>query len=218
LLGKCAAGKQTCGANATWGACSITPAAADTCVLDNNDNCSGPPNEGCLCIEGVTTRPCGVCQDGTQTCSNGKTGQYGACSGGTTMQTYYLDNDNDQHAVNVSTTVCGPPPANYITGPIDDCYDQSKDVHPGQTSFFGVHRGDGSFDYDCNGVEEIKYITRDPDLCTACTTSGVCGCATYRSPPACGGTLKLQSCGILADSPGCYLASPVLGSSLQPCR
>lgn len=33
----------------------------------------------------------------------------------------------------------------------DDCYDSNSDANPGQTAFFGVHRGDGDFDYDCSG-------------------------------------------------------------------
>ena len=35
-----------------------------------------------------------------------------------------------------------------------DCYDGNKDAKPGQTSFFDKDRGDGFFDYDCNGVAE----------------------------------------------------------------
>ena len=173
--------------------------------------CDGATNEGCLCIEGVTTRPCGVCQDGTQTCSNGKTGQYGACSGGT-MKTYYLDDDSDGHAVNVSTTGCGPAPAKYITGPVDDCDDQSGDVFPGQTRFFALHRGDGSFDYDCNGFEEPEYKTGHNLLCASCTTGQVCICATFRSAPACGEPLDLSIC------TNCSLTPAVAGNPLQPCR
>ena len=40
----------------------------------------------------------------------------------------------------------------------DDCYDGNKDARPGQTSFFGKDRGDGSFDYDCNDVAEKAQI------------------------------------------------------------
>jgi hypothetical protein len=198
LVGKCAAGRQTCAA-ATWGACSIAPATADTCVLGNNDNCSGPANEGCLCIEGVTTRPCGVCQDGSQTCSSGKTGQYGACSGGTTMKTYYLDSDGDGHAVNVATTVCGAAPAKYITGPVDDCYDSNENAFPGQTNAFSVTRGDGSYDYNCNNVEEPTIKKGDAAGCAGCmtTTSGACECAapgTISSTPACGASFGVSVC------------------------
>jgi len=195
-VGKCAAGKQTCGANATWGACSIAPAAADTCVLGNNDNCSGPPNEGCLCIEGVTTKDCGVCQDGKQTCTNGKTAQYGACTGGSAMKTYYLDADGDGHAVNVSTTVCGPAPAHYITGPVDDCYDLNKDAFPGQTKYFTVQRGDGSFDYNCINGEEAFYKIGDQNGCAACAAD--CSCATL------GVISTAYACGVQFGTGSCY--------------
>jgi len=199
LVGPCAAGKQTCGADAMWGPCSIAPAASDTCVLGNNDNCSGPPNEGCLCIEGVTTRNCGVCQDGTQTCTNGKTGQYGACSGGSSMTTYYLDADGDGHAVNTPSTVCGPAPAHYIVGPVDDCYDANKDVFPGQTKFFTTQRGDGSFDYNCDGKSETSLKVGDVFGCSQCGGSQ-CGCVT----PGHATAADVVACGTNYGTTVCY--------------
>ena len=36
----------------------------------------------------------------------------------------------------------------------DDCYDENKEAHPGQSNFFAKDRGDGSFDYDCSGKAE----------------------------------------------------------------
>ncbi|HYQ00169.1 MAG TPA: hypothetical protein VER96_15945 [Polyangiaceae bacterium] len=195
LVGKCAAGKQTCGADATWGTCSIVPAASDTCQPSNNDNCSGPANEGCLCIEGVTTRPCGVCQDGIQTCTDGRNGQFGACIGGTNMTTYYLDADGDGHAVNISTTICGAPPAKYITGPVDDCYDSNADVFPGQTNWFQFNRGDGSFDYNCVNGEEPQVVKGGAIGCLSCNAQ--CGCATLdfaSSTPPCGSAVNSHNC------------------------
>lgn len=38
-----------------------------------------------------------------------------------------------------------------------DCLDSNAAVHPLQAAFFTSHRGDGSYDYDCNGVEEVAY-------------------------------------------------------------
>jgi len=35
----------------------------------------------------------------------------------------------------------------------EDCYDLNTDAFPGQTEYFEVDRGDGSFDYDCDGSE-----------------------------------------------------------------
>ncbi len=45
-----------------------------------------------------------------------------------------------------------------------DCYDGNPDVFVGQTLFFSVDRGDGSFDYDCDGD-----IIKQRDICS-------CGC------------------------------------------
>ena len=59
------------------------PAAADTCVAGNDDNCTGTVNDGCSCVNGVTTRACGYCNDGSQTCIDGKAGTYTACVGAT---------------------------------------------------------------------------------------------------------------------------------------
>jgi hypothetical protein len=80
--GKCAGGTQTCDGAGKWGACSISPAAADTCVSGDDSTCNGVANEGCTCIN-AQTRPCsdagakGKCAGGTQTCGNGA---WGACS------------------------------------------------------------------------------------------------------------------------------------------
>jgi hypothetical protein len=46
LYGTCAPGMQSCRGDGTWSACTIEPAAADTCVAGNDDNCNGIPNEG----------------------------------------------------------------------------------------------------------------------------------------------------------------------------
>ncbi len=44
-----------------------------------------------------------------------------------------------------------------------DCYDDNPDVYPGQTAAFDVDRGDGSYDYDCDGVEQASALEfRDP--------------------------------------------------------
>ncbi|MDB4981610.1 MAG: repeat domain protein [Myxococcales bacterium] len=83
LFGKCAAGAETCDATGKWGACSIAAAAADTCVLNNDDSCNGKVNEGCACVMGQA-RPCsdggakGKCAGGTQTCD--AAGKWGGCS------------------------------------------------------------------------------------------------------------------------------------------
>jgi hypothetical protein len=63
-----------------------------------------------------------------------------------------------------------------------DCYDANANARPGQTGWFTVNRGDGSFDYNCNGVIEYQYGV----------TTDLCGCgdatmaAGYTTNPGCG--------------------------------
>jgi hypothetical protein len=86
--GPCKAGSQSCviasdKTSSSWGICtgSVGPASADTCVQGNDNNCSGTPNDGCLCINNVTTKACGYCNNGKQTCLDGTVGSYSSCSG-----------------------------------------------------------------------------------------------------------------------------------------
>lgn len=87
--GTCEFGLRTC-ATGAWGSCEggVIPTPNDTCVLGNDDNCNGAPNEGCGCIFGEP-RECGSdvgsCQKGTETCAlDGTWG--GVCAGEVTPQ------------------------------------------------------------------------------------------------------------------------------------
>lgn len=44
----------------------------------------------------------------------------------------------------------------YVTN-AEDCYDHNSNAHPGQTNFYTLNRGDGSFDYDCDGNVTLQY-------------------------------------------------------------
>ncbi len=59
----------------------------------------------------------------------------------------------------------------------NDCYDANANAKPGQTNYFTTNRGDGSFDYDCNGAEERQSGVCDNAVCTK--YGGFCpgGCA-----------------------------------------
>jgi hypothetical protein len=87
--GPCKAGTQSCvvasdKTTSGWGACtgSVGP-STDTCVQGNDNNCNGTPNDGCLCINNVTTKACGYCGNGKAICADGTVGSYGACNGAT---------------------------------------------------------------------------------------------------------------------------------------
>ena len=68
-----------------------------------------------------------------------------------------------------------------------DCFDDNADAHPGQTAHFTVDRGDGGFDYDCDGAESAELLT----------TVGACTCDTG------GGTYALDTEGWVNGDPGC---------------
>lgn len=58
---------------------------------------------------------------------------------------------------------CDEIPVGYVAN-ADDCYDGNALARPGQTNTYVVHRGDGSFDYDCDGVETKNWP--DMQICT----------------------------------------------------
>jgi len=54
---------------------------------------------------------------------------------------------------------------------IGDCYDGNTNVFPGQTTYFPTHRGDGKFDYNCDGGTETKQWTTTGGNCVQCGRS-----------------------------------------------
>jgi hypothetical protein len=64
-----------------------------------------------------------------------------------------------------------------------DCYDQNSSARPGQTGWFGEDRGDGSFDYDCSGVNEKQFPWGSAETCSC----GGVECSIWPSSvPGCG--------------------------------
>lgn len=206
-IGACASGIQTCTGVGEWGPCSIQPAPQDSCEEGNNDNCSGPPNEGCSCVNGVTSRPCGPCNDGIQICTNGKAGQFGACTGAVLVPvTYYRDADGDGFGSSATATVCsGTKPSGY-SDQTGDCCDDGGDValaakiHPGQAEFFETPANlcNVTWNYDCSSAVET-----DPP-------SHGTGCLDNTSAPACVKEVtpfNESSCGQTAVECGCGATS-----------
>ena len=53
--------------------------------------------------------------------------------------------------------LCAPAAPNDVADG-SDCFDSNDQAHPGQTDTYDVDRGDGNFDYDCNGTEDRLYM------------------------------------------------------------
>ena len=96
---------------------------------------------------------------------------------------WYADADSDGYGdPAVSTAECTQP-AGYVAVSLD-CYDIGDDARPGQTAYFTIDRGDGSYDYDCDGTE-----THEEPNVNSCSWSTGTPCWTggwYSSLPACG--------------------------------
>jgi hypothetical protein len=94
-----------------------------------------------------------------------------------------------------------------------DCYDLNPAAFPDQAGAFGVQRGDGSFDYDCDGVEETVNLVRH----LACT-----GNATSCAPSSTTAVTPTGGCGETMSVPRCTTAnsctSPVSTPLPIPCR
>jgi len=115
-----------------------SPTVAERCATSVDDNCNGTANE-----EGA--------EDGTL---------------------YYYDEDGDGYgadgtvkrassgarrrtAVPDPRTLCAPVQP-FTATRRGDCYDLNGAAHPGAREHQEDHRGDGSFDYDCDGTEEPR--------------------------------------------------------------
>ena len=194
-VGQCAPGQtqcsgdtpQTCGAGGQWvsGAVCTNVCSAGSCAgacSPNATRCSGTTPQTCSAAGqwvngpivantcGAACTPnstgfCGPCNNGAKVC--GATGAWGGCSGGTSPTTFYRDMDGDGYGnINVTTSACSAP-SGYVADDTD-CYDGNYDAHPGQTGWFPTNRGDGSFDYNCDGVEEEQVPSTAPNTVNGC--------------------------------------------------
>jgi hypothetical protein len=200
-LGPCAMGTQFCTLSATWSACSVKPAAADSCEPGNDDDCNGVSNQGCSCINGVTKKSCGACSDGIQVCADGKANQYSACQGAVKILTkYYPDADGDGYGDSTAAiSSCIGAPSGYVAQAGDCCDDGgnlalAKAIHPGQLTYFTVPANlcGITWNYDCSANDSIQL--QIPQYLKTCSTSP---CNNGSS-----GNYDASSCGTLLNT-GC---------------
>ena len=119
---------------------------------------------------------------------DGTTDENGA-SGATT---YYADIDSDGYGdLNQPVSACSQP-GGFVTNS-NDCYDANNNARPGNTSYYSSHRGDGSYDYDCNSVEDKQYTGSFSCLWDVLSCSYNAGWSS--SAPVCGNSgTYLQGC------------------------
>jgi hypothetical protein len=213
------AGSDESSVTLTWSdACGI-PAGGDftlssTCTIASPDGV----DNGSLTVNSSLTLNANFAYNSGRSISIG-TGSIALCSGCSIVKTniWVVDADGDTYPGGGMTLADNNPGGGtrrYLASGTPDCYDSNADAHPNlfATYFFTTHRGDGSWDYDCDGDEQKQY----PSLA---------GCAQYGNPadssgwhllpaqiPACGeyGYLVIQ--GSLCLEPDDATYDP------QPCR
>lgn len=81
----------------------------------------------------------------------------------------YVDNDYDGYGAGPLLTCVG---SQNIVSNNTDCYDSNSSARPGQTQCFSSDRGDGSFDYNCDGGQTLGYYNSS---FYKCIDSGLAG-------------------------------------------
>ena len=167
--------------------------------FDGDEDGFGTGSAECLCApDGLLKATVGGdCNDadptaypgGQETCApadencNGQVNESGAL--GCTV--FHKDEDNDGWGVDENKCTCGDV-APYTASKAGDCYDANSQVFPGQTGWYSAHRGDGSFDYNCDGDSTRKDLNLGK-------CGGAPGCSTTKgwrsgSIPNCGITAQ----------------------------
>lgn len=70
---------------------------------------------------------------------------------------YFPDRDSDGFGdASAAAIFSSSSPQGYVAN-ATDCYDNNASAKPGQGAFFETNRGDGSFDYDCDGTIQQQW-------------------------------------------------------------
>ena len=125
--------------------------------------------------------------------------------------TFYVDGDLDGFGDPATYAHSCLAPTGYVAN-AGDCYDANPDASPNQTLFFDVDRGDGSFDYDCDGAWTQAY----PDFGACNWSTSSCSLNTAGwwewSIPTCG-----ESGDLLYDCSGAWSCTELTTSTTQSC-
>lgn len=193
---------------------------------DGDGYCEAPPcvntsqtasdcNDGDYTINpGVTE----ICSDGIDQNCNGQLNEQNASG----CRTYYYDGDGDTYGVSSPSGQCwcdaGSAP--YTASNTNDCYDSNASAHPGSSSYYTYDRGDGSYDYNCNGSQEKQYGTSSGGCSWSVITYIACdvdGVGWSGSVPSCGGAGQyIDDCDGTYDAL-CYALCLASGTSAWTC-
>ena len=210
-----------------------------------DDNCNGVTDEGTNAYDddgdGFTENQ-GDCNDtngsihpnATETCGNGMDDN---CNGDQNEEnainctTYYRDSDGDGYGdTNLTECWCQPGGTtgefNVTNG--NDCFDGNAAASPNQQSYFNTDRGDGSFDYNCDGTQ-TKEVTVAGSCDGWLSSVGDCTLNTAGwdgSAPACGATGNYlydndscsAGCTVLGVPFCCEVGGPSYSTRVQRCR
>lgn len=174
--------------------------------LEDNSDCDDTDAES---HPGATE----IC-DGADNDCDGSTDEDGADG----CTTFYRDYDDDGYGSTISVCACSAY-GDYTSTLDTDCYDDSASVNPTHTTFHPVHRGDGSYDYNCDDTEERQWT----DTSDTCAFFSDLGCSSPNGweggPPGCGATgVWRTDCHYEFDwfSSGCYWSEE--SARTQACR
>ncbi len=145
-----------------------------------------------------------ACPAGTQAtagtdCNDADAGVYQlvTCFGG-------LDADNDGFHAGAGASTCTGAQCPAGTSSLKDCYDLNANAKPGQFLTYAVSRGDGSFDYDCDGLETKDVFW---DCSTSYAGTAACSAVPYSgnrgyvgASPACGVLGTWRTCAVWGNA------------------
>ncbi len=107
-------------------------------------------------------------------------------AGASGCTTWYYDYDGDGYGSSSVSGSCLCSKSGYYTSSVaTDCYDYSTAANPAATTWYSTNRGDGSYDYNCDGSQSTYYSST-----YSCGSWPGCsdGLGWRSSVPSCGAT------------------------------
>lgn len=121
--------------------------------------------EGTVCADGSQPGDCddadaSISPSATEVCDNGIDdncdGQQDEGEDVIGCELYFTDQDRDGFGAGPGRCYCSAQGLHTASNDAD-CYDSNSQARPGATQWQNTHRGDGSFDYDCDGTEASRW-------------------------------------------------------------